>query len=86
MFGRKKFSPSPVQRLIGLISLPCRNQLFVTRIYELRKLNARSFTAETALDEAPEERVVSHADQLSDLIRIHLDRIYETQFAHATAQ
>jgi len=86
MFGRKKSSPSPVQRLIGLISLPCRNNLFVTRIYELRKFNERSFAAETALGEAPDERVVSHADQLGDLIRIHLDRIYETQFAHAAVQ
>ena len=83
MFGRKKFSPSPVQRLIGLISLPCRNNLFVTRIYELREFNDRSFAAETALGEAPDDRVVSHADQLGDLIRIHLDRIYETQFARA---
>ncbi|MCG3120766.1 MAG: hypothetical protein ALAOOOJD_03606 [bacterium] len=86
MFGYKKLSPSPVQRLIGLISLPCRNNLFVTRIYELREFNTRSFAAETALGEEPDDRVVSHADQLGDLIRIHLDRIYDTQFAHAAAQ
>lgn len=86
MFGRKKFSPASVQRLIGLISLPCRNNLFVTHIYELRKFNDRSFAAETALGEAPDERVVSHADQLGDLIRIHLERIHETQFAHAAVQ
>jgi len=83
MFGRKKFSSSPVQRLIGMISLPCRNNLFVTRIYELRAFNARSFAAETTLGEEP---VVSHADQLGDLIRIHLDRIYETQFARTAIQ
>jgi hypothetical protein len=84
MFGRKKFSSSPAQRLIGLISLPCRNNLFVTRIYELREFNDRSFAAETALGEEPDGRIVSHADQLGDLIRVHLDRIYEMQLAHAT--
>lgn len=85
MFDHKKSPPSPVQRLIGLISLPCRNHLFVTRIYELREFNARTFAAETALGEEPDDRVVSHADQLGDLIHIHLDRIYDMQFAHATA-
>lgn len=86
MFGRKKFPAPSVQRLIGLISLPCRNNLFVTRIYELRKFNDRSFAAETALGEASDERVVSHADQLGDLLRIHHDRIFEKHFAHAAAQ
>jgi hypothetical protein len=83
MFGRKKISSAPAQRLIGLISLPYRNNLFVTRIYELKKFNDRSFAAETAIGEEPDGRIVSHADQLGDLIRVHLDRIQDAQLAHA---
>jgi hypothetical protein len=86
MFGRQKFFASSSQRLLGLISLPCRNNLFVTRIYELRKFNDRSFAAETSLGEEPEGHVVSHADQLGELIRVHLDRIYDTQLAHMLPQ
>jgi hypothetical protein len=86
MFGNKKFSSQPVRRLIGLISLPYRNNLFVTRIYELREFNDRSFTAETAVGEEPEGRIVSHADQLGELIRVHLTRIQDAQLVHAISQ
>jgi hypothetical protein len=82
MFGRKKFSSQPVQRLIGLISLPYRNNLFVTRIYELREFNDRCFAAETAIGDEPEERIISHADQIGDLIRVHLNRIKDAHLAH----
>jgi len=84
MFGRRKFSSAPAQRLIGLISLPCRNNLFVTRIYELREFNDRSFAAETSIGEEPNGRIVSHADQIGELIRVHLNRIQDAQLAHAT--
>ena len=84
MFGRKKFSSSSAQRLIGLISLPYRNNLFVTRIYELREYSDRTFAAETSIDEAPDGRIVSYADQLGDLIRVHLARIQDAELAHAT--
>ena len=80
MFGHKQnYSP----RLIGLISLPGRNSSFATRIYEQCQFNDRSFTAETSIGEEPDGRIVSHADQLGELMRVHLDRIYETQLAHA---
>jgi len=84
MFGRKKFSSSSAQRLIGLISLPYRNNLFVTRIYELHDYSDRSFAAETAIEKVPGGRIVSHADQLGELLKVHLSRIQDAELAHAT--
>jgi hypothetical protein len=85
MFAHKKNSSPPAQRLIGLISLPCRNHLFATRIYELREYNDRSFAAETSIGEEPDGRIVSRADQIGELIRVHLSRIQDAQLARATA-
>jgi hypothetical protein len=86
MFNRKKMASPPAQRLIGLISLPYRNHLFATRIYELREFNDRSFAAETAIGEEPDGRIVSHADQLAELIKVHLSRIQDAQLTRAALQ
>jgi hypothetical protein len=86
MFNRKKTASTPAQRLIGLISLPYRNHLFATRIYELREFNDRSFAAETSIDEEQDGRIVSHADQIGELIRVHLSRLQDAQLTRATLQ
>jgi hypothetical protein len=81
MFGRIKVIAPVARRLIGLIALPCRETSFLTYVYELTKFDRRVFAAETEVGEAPDERVISYADQIEELMQIHLCHIQEVQIA-----
>ncbi|MGH7598903.1 MAG: hypothetical protein ACREOI_21315 [bacterium] len=72
MFGRIRVTDPAARRLIGSIAVPCREASFLTHFYELRKFDHRAFAAETEVGEAPDEKVISYADQIDELMKIHL--------------
>jgi hypothetical protein len=81
MFGRIRVTVPAARRLIGSIAVPCREASFLTHIYELRKFDHRAFAAETEVGEAPEGKIISYADQIDELMKIHLCHIQEARSA-----
>jgi hypothetical protein len=79
MFGRIRVTVPAARRLIGSIAVPCREASFLTYVYELRKFDHRAFAAETEVGEAPDEKVISYADQIDELMKIHLCHIQEAR-------
>jgi hypothetical protein len=73
------------RRLIGLVSLPCGDIYFLTRIYEHKQEEGRTCFAETSIGSAPDDRVVSRASQLDELIKTHLPKIQLATLAVATS-
>lgn len=61
--------------------MPCREVSFLTHIYELRKFDHLAFAAETEIGEAPDKKVISYADQIDELMKIHLCHVQETRAA-----
>jgi hypothetical protein len=81
MFGRIRVTVPAARRLIGSIAMPCRGASFLTHFYELRKFDHRAFAAETEVGEAPDEKVISYADQIDELMKIHLRHIQQARLA-----
>ncbi len=81
MFGRVRVTDPAARQLIGSIALPCREVSFLTHVYELRKFDRRAFAAETEVGEALDGKVISYADQIEELMKIHLCHIQEARLA-----